>query len=158
MERGRMYSVVIEGVVWTPAQTDIDFFAWVGVADVAFRLHYIEIGQSEDAGDAAAEMLRWDINTHTTVGSGGTTVTPQALTPGDASPVGIFRRMDTTRGSTSITTLWSGAWNVQAGLIWVPPPGVVIQTNGTTRLAIGSASTVNDDLTISGTMVVEQIG
>lgn len=155
---GRIYSVAFGGVVWTPANADIDFFAWVGVADVALRLHYIEIGQSSDPGDADAEMLRWDIRTHTTVGSGGATLTPQPLTPGTAAVDGIFRRMDTTRGTTSIVTLWEGAWNVQAGLIWVPPPKVVIQTNGTARLAIGSASTVNDDLTISGTIVVEQLG
>ena len=154
---GRMYSVAFGGVTWTPAQTTIDFFAWVGIADMAIRLHYLEIGQSSDPGDAQAEMLRWDINTHTTVGSGGTAVTPQPLTPGTAAIDGTFRRMDTTRGST-VTVLWEGAWNAQAGLIFVPPPSVIIQTNGTTRLAIGSPSTVADDLVISGTMVVEQIG
>lgn len=155
---GRMYSVSFGAVVWTPAQTTIDFFAWVGIADVAIRLHYLEIGQSSDPADAQAEMLRWDINTHTTVGSGGATVTPQVLTPGTPTADGTFRRMDTTRGTTSIVPLWEGAWNAQAGLIFIPPPKVIIQTNGTTRLAIGSPSTVADDLTISGTMVVEQIG
>jgi hypothetical protein len=153
-----MYSVAFGGVTWTAAQTDVDFFAWVGVADVALRLHYIEIGQSSDPGDAQAEMLRWDINTHTTVGSGGATVTPVAMEPGLPTADGTFRRMDTTRGSVSVTTVWEGTWNAQAGLIWVPPPKAVIQTNGTTRLAIGSPSTVADDLIISGTIVVEQIG
>jgi hypothetical protein len=158
---GRIYTAVIDNVEWLNTDGDIDFFNLVGIAGVQTKLLYIDLIQHTDFGDAKAEIVRWDIVSTTdagTVGSGGASVTPRAVVDGTASADGTFRVMDTTRTTGTLIDRWRSGFNAQAGLLWTPPEGLEISVFGTNRLAIGSESTVESDIFLSGTIGFEQIG
>jgi hypothetical protein len=60
--------------------------------------------------------------------------------------------------SGTLVDRWRSGWNIQAGLLWTPPEDLEISVAGAFRLAIGSESTINSTVRISGTIGFEQLG
>ena len=156
---GRMYSVTFDGVAVSAAQ---DLFELTGAAGMAVILHEIRLAQSSDAGDAAAEMARIKLLRFTgayTGGSGGSAATPQKFNPGDAAATAAAEVNNTTQatGGTSVILL-ADAWNVQAGYQWLPTPECRPILAASSALVLSLVAAPADALTMSGTLIFEEIG
>jgi hypothetical protein len=146
-----MYSVTFEEVAVTAAQ---DFFEINAASDVSVVLHACHISQSSDTD---SEMLNILIHRGSTSGSGGTTPTPSPLLLNDAAFGGTVECNNTSQ-STEGTFIHSEAFNVLNGWLYQPTPECrpVISPSG--RLIIELQSTPGDELTMSGTIYIEEIG
>lgn len=113
---GRVYSATFSAVSVAAAQ---DLFEIVAASAKPVRILGAEIGQYSDAGDAQDELLSIQfIPGYTTSGSGGTSVTPAPIDPGD-----------TAFGGTALIR-HASPFNVRAGYVWMPVPDA-ITTNDT---------------------------
>jgi hypothetical protein len=155
MARG-LYSAVFQGVAVTAAQ---DAFLLITTSSVPIDIHYISLGQSSDAGDAQDELLRVRLRRGmTTNGSGGTTPTGQLLTGGDAAVATTVHANDTTASSAgTIVELWEECFNVRAGWIWCPTPAMRIRVPISGKFAVNLPAAPADSLTMSGTIVWEEL-
>jgi hypothetical protein len=135
----RVYSVEFENVAVTTVNGDHDLFYIAPADDKPVRLIscYLSNTSNADVGDAQEEMLRLRIiRGHATVGSGGATPTPAPLNPNDAAAGFTARTVDTTIASAGTLPMCSQA-----------------QTTIVVRLMAGPT----DDITMSGTLYVEEI-
>lgn len=148
---GRMYSAIFEEVAVSVVQ---DLFRISAPSDAVVVIHGFEISQSSDTD---SEMLNLLVHRGTTDGSGGTTPTPAPMEVGDAAFGGTVGANNTTQ-STEGTILHSAAFNVLNGYIWMPTPETrpVISPNG--RLVVELQTAPGDELTMSGTIYLEEIG
>jgi hypothetical protein len=151
---GRMYSATFEQVAVTAVQ---DLFELVAPADSVVLLHSVTLSQSTDAGDTESEMLNLLYHRGSTSGSGGTSVTPAPLNLGDAAFGGTCEANNTTQ-STEGTILRADNFNVLAGYIWQPTPEERIVLSPSGRLIIELQAAPADSITMSGTIVFEEIG
>lgn len=154
---GRKYSINFVAVAVTAQQ---DLLAFINAAGKVACVHSCIIEQSSDAGDAQDEMLDIRFKRGATVaGSGGGTMTPVPLDPGDAAFGGTARINDTTIANTgTIVTLPGRAMNVRAGLYHLPIPEGRIWVSGGQRLVVGLNTTPADSLTMSGELLIEEFG
>jgi hypothetical protein len=154
---GRMYSVSFAAVAVTAQQ---DFFEINANTNRSLRVHSIFVGQSSDAGDAQDEQLAVLIKTGaTTSGSGGSAPTPSPLIAGGAASNFTAEVNNTTKANTgTIVTAHADAFNVRGGWNYRPTPEERIELTGGGRLTVELATTPADSLTMSGTMIVEEIG
>lgn len=158
---GRMYAVTFDGVTITNAGGDQDLLYIAPADDKICVVHAVAVSQSSDVADAAEEILRVKlIRGHSTVGSGGSAVTPTPLNPSDTAAGFTARRNDTTIASSGTgVDVWAEAFNIRVGMLWVPTPEmrpIVTQAQGS--LVLRLMSTVADDVTGSASMIVEEIG
>jgi hypothetical protein len=156
---GRLYSISFVDVAVTAAQ---DLFEILAPADAVMILHALSISQSSDAGDAESEQLTCSVRRVTgapTSGSGGSTPTPAPLEQGDAAAGITAEANNTTQlsGGTN-TVLWVEAFNVMAGFIFAPTPEMRPVISPSTRLLVELENAPADSLTMSGTLIVEEIG
>lgn len=151
---GRMYSATFEEVAVTAAQ---DLIEIVAASDSVVVIHSVSISQSTEAGDAQSEMLNLLYHRGSTSGSGGTTVTPAPMNLGDAAFGGTCEANNTTQ-STEGTILRAENFNVLAGYIWQPTPEERIVVSPSGRLIIELQTAPADSVTMSGTVVFEEIG
>jgi hypothetical protein len=149
-----MYTATFEEVAVTAVQ---DLFEIVSAADSVTVIHSIKISQSSDAGDSESEQLNMLIHRGSTSGSGGSTPTPAPMNLGDAAFGGTVEANNTSQ-STEGTILGSYCFNVMAGLdiVFTPEERIVISPSG--RVIIELQTAPNDSLTMSGTVVLEEIG
>lgn len=154
---GRMYTVIFAGVAVTAAQ---DLFELVAAAGKPCLIHAIYVEQSSDAGDAQDEQLQWAIKSgQSTSGSGGSAPTPNPTNPTDAAAGLTAEANNTTKASAgTIITHHSGAFNVRAGLVYIPTPEMRIVISGGRRATVELVGAPADSLTMSGTIYVEEIG
>jgi len=154
-----MYSIEFENITVNAAGTDQEIFSVLPATQKPCILHAIFIDQNTEVGDAEEEMLRWKIvRGHTTVGSGGAAVTPQKLHPDTAAAGATARINDTTLATAGTAVdLHSGAFNVRAGLIYIPTPEMRITWKNAEYLVVRMLSTVGDDLSMSGTLYFEEV-
>jgi hypothetical protein len=148
-----MYTANVSVAV-TAAQ---DFFEVNAPSTGIVVVHRIFLGQSSDAADAQAEMLRVQIERGGgTAGSGGTTPTAAPHCVGHAAFGGTVEANNTTQVGTP-TTIYEEAFNVQAGWFWVPTPEerIIIPPSGILVVAIPTAPT--DSLTMQGSITFEEI-
>lgn len=154
---GRMYSVPFAGVAVTAQQ---DFFEIAAAAGKPCIIHSIEIEQSTEVGDAAEEglSLLWKDGS-TTTGSGGTTVTGAPQTLGD-SAAGFTAKANNTTKATSGTIVTKRAWNwnIRVPFLKIFPPETRPVVAGGARATLELATTPADSITVSGTLMVEEIG
>lgn len=152
---GRMYSAQFNG---SAATAQVDFFELNAPSTASLVLHRVEITQSTEAGDAQDEMLTVLIKRGaTTSGSGGATPTAAELFS-SAAFGGTVETMNTTKATAgTIVTLYSAAFNVRAGFLYVPTPEerIVIAPSG--RLTVELATTPADSITFNGTIVFEAL-
>lgn len=151
-----MYSVSFDNVAATASQ---DLFELNTSSTKSTIIHSIYVGQSTDFGDAQSELMRWRINTgHSTSGSGGSTFTPAILDGGSAA--GATCKINNTTIASSGTELVRHAdcFNVMGGIIYRPTPEERIKVPVSTRLCVRLLSTPADSITLSGTMIFEEVG
>lgn len=151
---GRMYSAIFEEVAVTAVQ---DLFEINAPADAIVVIHSVIITQSSDAGDAHDEQLSTIFHLGGASGSGGTVVTPRALQLGMPAFGGTVEANNTTQ-STEGSILHAEAWNVRAGLYYRPTPEERIILSPSDQLIIELQTAPADSLTMSGTVIFEEIG
>lgn len=154
---GRVYTSVFQAVAVTAAQ---DLLSLLASASVPLKLISARIGQSSDAGDAQDELLRVRIRRGmTTVGSGGTTPAMNAVDPVlGGTATATCRANDTTAASGgTIVEMLEDTFNVRSGWIYMPVPEERIICAVSTRLAINLVAAPTDSLTMSGTIVWEEL-
>lgn len=155
----RMYSISFEEVAVTVAQ---DLFEILVPSDAVMRVHSVVITQSSDAKNSESEQLAYTIKRVTgapTSGSGGSTPTPRPHSQGDAAADITAEANNTTRltGGTSVT-LWAEDTNIMSGWYYIPTPEMRFDFSPSTRCMIGLEAAPDDSLTMSGTIIVEEIG
>jgi hypothetical protein len=152
---GRIYSASFTGVSVAAAQ---DLFEINAPADAVVAIHSIIIGQSSDYGDSEAEGLQIQISRSTgTSGSGGSTLTPVAHEGGDAAFGGTVEANNTTQATTT-TVIHSDTFNIQAGWQFRPTPEERIYISPSARVVVELPGAPTDAVTMSGTIVIEEIG
>jgi len=151
---GRLYSASFDAVAVSAVQ---DLFEVSAPADAVVVVHSVWVGQTSDAGDAQAEMLRVTIERAATSGSLGTTPTARPLEVGDPAFGGVVEANNTTRAGT-LTLLQSLPFNVQAGLFYQPTPEERIVISPSGILVVGLPAAPADSLTMSGTIIFEEVG
>jgi len=156
---GRMYAVTFEAVAVTAAQ---DFFELTPADDKPLLIHGIYLAQSSDVGDANDELLRVTIKRgYTSSGSGGSAATPAPLQSSAGVAAGFAAEVNNTTVASTGTavTLHADTFNVRAGWVYIPTPEArpgVSQAN--TTLVVRLEAAPADQLTMSGTVIVEELG
>lgn len=152
----RVYKITIDGVAVSAVQ---DLFTLLPATNHPLGILGISVDQSSDYGDAAEELLRYRlIRGCTFPGASGTSATPRPDDPGDsAASFTAYTNMLAIGSSGSNVDLWSGAFNIRAGLaLWFPPEAVPIAHQGNTSLILRLASAPADAITMSATLVVAE--
>lgn len=156
---GRMYAVTFEGVAVTAAQ---DFFEVSPADDKPILIHGCYLSQSSDLADAAEEILRVAIiRGHATSGSGGSAFTPLPLTSSAGVASGFASEINNTTIASTGTgvTLHAETFNIRSGWVYIPTPEArpgASQANTTIVVRLMAAPA--DSLTMSGTLIVEELG
>jgi len=154
-----MYSVPFSGVAVTAQQ---DFFEITAGSGRPVIVHSIEIEQSTEVGDAQEEglsILMKRASSGTTSGSGGTSPTPVPVVSTDSSASLVSEVNNTTKVSGgTITLLRAWNWNVRIPFFKVFTPETRPVIVPLERLTVELATTPADSITVSGTMLVEEIG
>jgi hypothetical protein len=152
-----MYTAVFSGVAVTAQQ---DLFELVAPSDAIVVIHAIELSQSTEVGDAAEEGLSILLKSGSnTSGSGGTTPTPAPVQLGDAAFGGTCEANNTTKASAgTIVTHYAWNWNVRAEFVRIFTPEARPILTPSRRCTLELATTPADSVTMSGTLVFEEIG
>jgi hypothetical protein len=155
-----MYVVTFASVAVTAQQ---DFFEIPVPSTKVIVVHSVELTQSTDVGDAAAEGLAilHKRGVGATSGSGGTTnIVPTKLQTGDGTSAITAAEINNTTKMTSgtITTLHSSNWIIQSPYLWLPTPEMRHVLAPSEKYTVELATTPADSITCSGTIVFEEIG
>jgi hypothetical protein len=152
----RLYTVSFSNVAVVAAQ---DLFGLLAGASMAFKVHWIELGQKTLTSWEAKEVQLIRNPATATVGSGGSAPTVQRVNPGDAAATFTARANDTTAQTTSGTaqTLWSREWEFLNGFFWMPAPEErpVFAPGQGLRVALGTAPSAS--MTASGSIMIEEL-
>jgi hypothetical protein len=151
---GRKYALSFDNIASTAQE---DLFEIAAATNTVVRIISCVITQNFDEGDAEAEMLSLEWFRATGSGSGGSTMTAQALDPGDAAASFTAERHNTT-AATGKTPLLTEAFNVQAGYYHRPTPEEYIVLGGTDIVGLRLNETPADSISLNLAMVVEEIG
>jgi hypothetical protein len=151
------------GFLYTASQdaqavsTAVDLFHITAAADVPIVLHWLELCQTSDLGDANEEVLRIGVYRGVTGGGGGTALTEVGVH--DRNPTAgaaVVGQGSASTGGTLIDTIY---WNIrQAGPIWVPTPEKrprISAANDPVALRLLAAPA--DSITVSATICWEEI-
>lgn len=152
------YTVVFSGVAVTAQQ---DLIAIVAGSSRTLKVLGYGLSQSTEVGDTQEEGLSILVKSGaTSAGSGGNSYTPVPLDAANGVASAFTSRInDTTIASGgTIVTHYPYNWNVRGPFdIILPEPMQIILTAGR-RLVMGLATTPADSITMSGYMIVEEIG
>lgn len=158
---GRFYKSQFTGIAVTAQQ---DFFEILGTADKLLRIWRMRLMQETEIGDAQEEDLRITEQLGTgavTSGSGGSTHTPVKVTQGDAAAAYSCEINNTTKmvvGSGAITQKGLHQWNVRAPYDYVYLPEERPEMAGAVRYCIRLDQTPTDSITMSGELLIEELG
>lgn len=161
---GRVYVVEFENASITNANGDYDLFYVAPADDKPVRILACYLAVISELGDAQEEWLRIRIiRGYTSASSGGNSITNANLgrtNATDADAGFTARTVDTTVATTgTVYTLHSDAFNVRAGWVYLPTPETVHTiTQASTSVVVRMLSTVTDDVTMSGSLYVEELG
>lgn len=138
-----------------------DVFEIVAPADSRVAIREIRLGQYSDVGDAAAEMLSVRIiRGYTTSGSGGSSVTPVNLAP-ESGALAASSTVEANNTTVALNgtgvVLLADSFNIAGGFRYYPVPDERIQVGVSQRLVV-RITAPTDALTMSGTLVFEEIG
>ena len=158
----RIYSISFALVAVSAQQ---DFFSVKALDDRPIVIHEVRInnaGITADAGDAKEQLWGVEIcRGNTTIGSGGTNPTAQPFNSADSAfgPTTNVRVNDTTKVSAGTRALLlADGFNTRAGWIYLPTPEDRIRTaEGDGFLAVQLTTTPSEAITMSGTMIVEEL-
>jgi hypothetical protein len=154
------YSCSFDAVAVSAAQ---DLFELTAPADAICVILSCRVGQTSDYGDAEAEGLQITLRrgNGATTGSGGSAGTEVALEAGFGTAGGVVEINNTTQmtaGGGSLEVLSVEPFNAQVGWLYQPTPEerVVVSPSDLFTVALDSAP--SDALTMSGTLIWEEIG
>lgn len=153
----RKYAAQFNGVAVTAQQ---DIFEINVASTKCVIVHSVHLSQSTEVGDTQEEGLSILFKAGTTTsGSGGTTPTavPRAL--GDAAYAGTVEANNTTKATAgTIVTHDARNWNVRVPFDVFWPPDQRIELAPSARMTVELGTTPADSITMSGTIVFEEIG
>lgn len=153
----RLYTVQFQNVFAAAPQ---DLFQVLGAPGKMLRVLRAEIG-STDTALPTSQMLSFSavfLPATVSSGSGGTSVTPQRVDPGDAAPSFTAMANNTIPGGTSGSSsiVWSGAQHVYNGLDERFERPVLV--GPAEAFVLKLLSTVSGMVDLSGTLWVEEMG
>lgn len=154
---GRLYTASRSVADVATTSTPMDLIEISAPSTAVVIIHSAFIGQYSDAGDAAAEMLRVQINRYATSGSGGTTVTPALHDLGSTAFGGAVEVSNNTLGGTA-TVLLEETFNIQAGWYYTPTPEERIVVPPSGIIAFTLPADAADALSLSYRVTFEEIG
>lgn len=153
----RLYTVAFAGVAVTAQQ---DFFELVAPSTGILLVHELGLSQSTEVGDAMEEGLSILLKSGaTTSGSGGSAGTLVPIDFGDAAAGATAETNNTTKANTgTIVTHEAHNWNIRVPFqrIWTPETRPIIRASR--RYTVELATTPADSITVSGYMIVEEVG
>ncbi len=154
---GRKYWVDLPPTAITVAA---DLFEFTCGDDKPIRILDQEVFQTTDTGDAAEEIigLLW-VRGHATSGSGGSTATPRPCNPTDTAATFTVENANTTPASagTGVNLARTG-WNVRVPAIKTQIPEGCPEATQASLLVLRMQAAPADSLTISATVLVEELG
>ena len=163
MTMGMVYSMSFDGQSITAADGNVDLFELLCPSDAVFCLLHAELGQSSDAGDAEAELIRISIlRIHTSFvsGSGGAAGVEEPFHVGYSTAGTVTERNNETVATGTADTMLSTCVNVQASPAWFyePIPERRVWISPSDALVIRVMAAVADTLTISGSITWAEYG
>lgn len=152
----RLYSVSFSAVAITAAQ---DLFGLLATANMAFKVHYVELGQKTLTAWEAKEITLRRNPATATVGSGGAAATPRPFNPGDSAATVTARTNDTTPQTTSGTqaNIIARDWEFLNGFFWMPAPEQRPIIKPSEGFAINLGTAPSGSMTASGTVWFEEL-
>jgi hypothetical protein len=154
----RIYSVGFASVNVTAAQ---DLIMVIAGASKMLELHEASLDCIVSGTSVQNLAVSFKIMPATvTNGSGGSAPTPQSMMSGDAAATFTARANDTTRATTSGTarTFKTGALNTINGYIWLPAPEDRPLISISQALVFGLDGAPSGSITMSGNLIVREIG
>lgn len=128
--------------------------------DVPIRIAGFNLAQTTDTGDAAEEIISlvW-IRGHATSGSGGSAPTPRPCSHSDTAASFTAETFNTTQASTGTgVNLARHGWNVRVPIERpYTPEEMVSCSQANTTIVLRMAAAPADSLTISGSILVEEL-
>lgn len=157
---GRMYVVTFDEVAVTAQQ---DLFMLAPATNKPIWIHEIVITQSTEVAEAQEEWLHLRIvRGFATVGSGGSSFTPTPLLVADAAAGVTARINDTSKavvGGGTTEVLRSDNFMVRSGYYYLPTPETRLFCNAVgTRICVQLNTTPADSVTMSGSLIFEELG
>lgn len=148
----RTYTVEFDAVAVTAVQDLVEIAVPAG-AMVVVRSAFF--GQSSDAGDAQAEMLRVQMKrgVGATSGSGGSTATAAKHETGDpafSTTPEINNTTQAVAGGGSLTIIPAETYNVQAGWYYTPTPEEFVWYGPSELIVFSLPAAPADSLTMTG--------
>jgi len=153
-----IYTVQFNGVAVTAQQ---DLFELVAHASKQCVLLGFSLSQVTEVGDAQEEQVSILVKSgQTTSGTGGTSVTPVPLDTSNTIASGFTAEANnTTKASTgTISTHYTYTWNVRMPFDIILPDTMQLIFGAGKRVTIELATTPADAITMSGFVVVQEIG
>lgn len=157
---GRLYSESFDGLSVTNANGTHDLFSILPAVDRPVRLHQVVLSVTSELGDAEEEQLRIGIGVgHTTAPSGGTAGAGEPLiSVNDAADAATVRYGDTTIATAGTNVFrYHDAFNVRTGWNYYPAPEHRIMVENAAYLVVRLMAAVTDDVTMSGTIIYEEV-
>lgn len=156
----RIYAVSFFEQTIAAASGDYDLFELTPASNRPIEIVALSLGQKSEVGDAQDEMISYSISRgYATSGSGGAAPTPVPLNSADPASGFTAETVNSTvaTGGTEVI-LGSDTFNVRAGLMLVLPELMRPRCNsGDTRMCVRLKTAVADDLTMSGTVWVQEV-
>lgn len=137
--------------------TAVDLFHITPATNVPILLHWLELGNTTDLGDAQEEVWRIGVYRGVTGGGGGSALTPVAVF--DRAPAVTATVKGQGTASTGGSAVHVIEWNIrQAGPVWVPTPELRPHINAANGpIAFRLLAAPNDSVTIGGTVCWEEL-
>jgi len=156
---GRIYTAQFNGV---EVSADQDLFEIVAPADSIVQIHEIGLGNKSEIGDAMEEMLLilWKSG-QTSAGSGGSAPDPDAIPRlfADAAFGGVVLLNNTTPASGgTIVTHYAWGWNIRSPFTVIFTPETRPTLSPSRRGTLTLPADPTDAITMSGYIVIEEIG
>ena len=152
----RAYSIPVQAVAITTAQ---DLYEIAPADDKPCILDGLELGQSTDYGDAAAEGVRLASRRGDTVsGSGGSSPSIRAVDPQDAAAGLTAEANNTTKANTSGVAIYGSAWNIQISPtnIWWPDAYGLKVSQVESRICLELVAAPADSVTVDHTLMLRE--
>lgn len=160
---GRVYTIDFTGTI-TAANAAVDLVSIHPAADIPVRMIGWEIGNRSEVGEAQEEGIRLRVlvlEATVTEGSGGAAGVNEPVDRNDAAASFSSRTMDTTEATTSTNTRVKDdkAWNLRGSPYekTYPDPAMRPRAKTAQRLILRWETTVTDDVTVDGTVTVEEL-
>lgn len=152
---GRLYTVQFTNVAISATQ---DLFQISATANMAFAVHFIELGQKTLTTWEAKDVTIKRLPATVTV-TGGTAATPQKLNNGDSAATVTATTNNTTATTTSGTasTLFARDWEFLNGFFWMPNPEARPIIAPSQALVVNLGTAPSGSMTASGEIVIEEL-